>query len=68
VKRGGMVFFELGFLFSSGHQNELLMASLKFMGWAQLAILLSWGLYDAWRYCVRRLGPYRRAMPGWARD
>ena len=64
----GMVFFELGFLFSSGNQNELLMASLQVMGWMQFAILLSWGLYDTIRFVIRRAGPDRSAVLGWARD
>lgn len=53
----GMVFFELGFLISEGHQQALMLSGLSGLGWAQWAILAAWGMYDAWRYCVRRFSP-----------
>jgi len=59
----GMVFFELGFLISEGHQQELMLSGLAGLGWAQWVILAAWGLYDTWGYCSSRFGPSRRSLP-----
>jgi len=64
----GMVFFELGFILSEGHQHDILLSSLLWLGWAQWAILAAWGLYDLFGYYSRRFSPNRRAMLGRARD
>lgn len=52
----GMIFFELGFLISEGHQQTVLVAALSGLGWMQFAILAAWGSHDAIRYCLCRLG------------
>lgn len=64
----GMVFFELGFLISDGNQRDLLMTSLVALGWAQWAMLATWGAYDAAGYCIRRLGFARRSLVAERRD
>lgn len=59
----GMILFEIGFLISEGNQQSLMLSGLRAMGWAQWFILATWGSYDAFRYCFRRLGLDRRAAP-----
>jgi len=62
-----MVMFHAGFLFSIWWHHytpsvDLYLAAQKWVGWAQWAVLLGWGLVDAWEYLAGRLRPRRREM------
>jgi hypothetical protein len=59
----GMILFEIGFLLSEGNQQGLMLSGLQALGWAQWAILATWGAYDAFRYCFRGAGPVGRSLP-----
>lgn len=59
----GMILFEIGFLLSEGNQQGLMLSGLQALGWAQWAILATWGAYDAIRYCIYRIGAAGGPLP-----
>lgn len=59
---GIMCFFHLGFIVGGGHDVSTYIASNRLVGWAQWAVLLSWGGYDVLRPYRHRLRPRRHQV------
>lgn len=58
-----MALIDCGYIISPQADHGILYYEVMvILGWAQFAILLLWGSYDAWRYCASRFEPHRRPV------